>query len=377
MTLQTLNSRSRKTLASLARRRGVARWHDMTKAELVRALFRLSKSAPITAAERSSASQQEEGPRRHSAGQPPERRTPLATANGKPGDRAAGSGRNRLAGTEPIPKMLPDRASQLAANALELTAVDAQWLRATWDLSRDSILRAAARLGSDWHRAVPVLRLFAVAADHSGTVSDRFLRDVPIAEGTDTWFVHVPGRSRTYRVHVGYRSEKGVFVAVCKSNPCAPPVCRVVKSTLSPPSAKGAERPEGDRREETPRRSTRDSAEDLGRPLGFSSLTHFGPAASRERLTCEFRLELATELIVHGCTRPGAQLRVQGEPVAIREDGSFTVRIVQPEGRQVLSFAATSPSGSECRVMILGMERNTKEMERQVFDGMHAEESPQ
>src|SRR5258707_11265580 len=50
MTSEALKAQSRKNLASMARRRGVTRWHSMTKPELVRALLRL------TAAKRPAAS---------------------------------------------------------------------------------------------------------------------------------------------------------------------------------------------------------------------------------------------------------------------------------------------------------------------------------
>ena len=62
---------------------------------------------------------------------------------------------------------------------------------------------------------------------------------------------------------------------------------------------------------------------------------------------------------------------MQGDPVDLREDGSFTIRVNQPEGRQVIAFTALSPRGSERRMIILGIERNTKELERQYFDGGH------
>ncbi len=66
-------------------------------------------------------------------------------------------------------------------------------------------------------------------------------------------------------------------------------------------------------------------------------------------------------------------LTVQGDPVELRDDGSFTIRVNQPEGRQVVAFTALSPRGSERRMIVLGVERNTKELERQYFDGGHPE----
>src|SRR5579872_4391308 len=44
MTSEALKSRSRKILAGMAKRNGISRWHSMTKAELVRALVRITQS---------------------------------------------------------------------------------------------------------------------------------------------------------------------------------------------------------------------------------------------------------------------------------------------------------------------------------------------
>ena len=49
-------------------------------------------------------------------------------------------------------------------NYIDATVSDTNWIRVQWDLTRDSIHRAESRLGSDWHTAVPTLRLLGVAA---------------------------------------------------------------------------------------------------------------------------------------------------------------------------------------------------------------------
>ncbi len=190
-----------------------------------------------------------------------------------------------------------------------------------------------------------------------------------IEAGVNTWYVHVPPEARTYRLHIGYRTQKGVFFALAKSNVCAMPVLNANVTA----SKNGNHAVNGHAAGE--KSDAKDAKPDgrLGRPLGFSSLSHFGPAATEEREKGEFSFRLDTELIVHGTTRPGSMLTVQGDPVDLRDDGSFTIRVNQPEGRQVVAFTALSPRGSERRMIVLGIERNTKELERQYFDGGHPE----
>jgi hypothetical protein len=339
----------------------------MTKDELVRALMRLAraKSAP-TAAKRSRS---------------------LSAAARRPAARTARNGaaaRRKVKQNGHLPAIrsrdlctteIEDRYPKGRTNYIDTTVCDVHWLRAEWDLTRDSIRRAESKLAADWHRALPVLRLFEVATDDAGTVSDRFVKDVHIESGVNTWYVNVPSEARNFRVHIGYRTAQGRFFAIAKSNVCPMPVLNVNLAAAAngkegtnghsgaadhhpaPSRATGGEKPE-----------TR-----LGRPLGFSSLAHFGPAASEEREKGEFSFKLDTELFIHGTTRPGSCLTVQGDPVDLRDDGSFTIRVSQPEGRQVIAFTAMSPRGNERRMIVLGVERNTKELERQYFDGGHPE----
>lgn len=365
MTSEALKAQSRKNLASMAKRRGVAGWHSMTKPELVRALLR------IAAAKRAAASTVSRS-----------RRRPAATARSGRKNGKSPAKRNGAKNGHTNGHVLPLRTRDLCTsevddrnitgrkNYIDAAVCDAQWIRAQWDLTRDSIRRAESRLGTDWHTAVPALRLFKVSADDINSVSEVRVKDVLIEAGVNTWYVHVPPEFRAYRLHIGYRTLQGSFFALAKSNVCAMPVLNGNVSAI-----KNGDHPRN-------HHSARDSADSievkpdgrLGRPLGFSTLSHFGPAATEERVKGEFSFKLETELVVHGSTRPGSQVTVEGaEPVELRDDGSFTIRVNQPEGRQVVAFTALSPRGSERRMLVLGIERNTKELERQYFDGGHPE----
>jgi hypothetical protein len=69
------------------------------------------------------------------------------------------------------------------------------------------------------------------------------------------------------------------------------------------------------------------------------------------------------ELLVYGVSHPHAHITLQGEPVPLRPDGSFTVRMNLPDRRQVIPVIASSPDGVEQRTIILAVERNTKVLE--------------
>ena len=62
-------------------------------------------------------------------------------------------------------------------------------------------------------------------------------------------------------------------------------------------------------------------------------------------------------------------MTLQGDPVRLRPDGTFTVRFSMPNCRQVIPAVAVSADGIEQRTIVLAVERNTKTMEPLVRDG--------
>ncbi len=354
MTAEVLKSRPRKILAGLAKRHGVSGWHSMTKPELVRALLRVSQAKRATVP-----TSRRRLPVPVAASSSARKSVKRVSKNGK----ANGHAVNGMAHVMPFSSRdlctikVDDKHITGRKNYIDASACDTKWIRAQWELTRDSVSRAESRLGTEWHTAVPALRLFEVSADDVNSVTEVRVKDVLLEAGVNTWYVHVPHESRSYRLHIGYRTQSGVFFALAKSNVCSMPVQNGKHAVNGHSTAGGANADKPDGR--------------LGRPLGFSTLSHFGPAATEEREKGDFSFKLDTELIVHGSTRPGSMLTVQGDAVELRDDGSFTIRVNQPEGRQVVAFTAMSPRGSERRMIVLGVERNTKELERQYFDGGH------
>ena len=77
----------------------------------------------------------------------------------------------------------------------------------------------------------------------------------------------------------------------------------------------------------------------------------------------DFKFEVDAEMIVYGVTNPDTHVSLRGEPVRIRPDGTFTVRMSLPNQRQVIPVVASAANGGEQRTIVLAVERNTKVME--------------
>ena len=73
-------------------------------------------------------------------------------------------------------------------------------------------------------------------------------------------------------------------------------------------------------------------------------------------------------MIVFGSTRPDAYVAIKGEPIRLRDDGTFTVRMSMPEAREVIPIVASTSDGVEQRTVVLSIDRNTKVMEPVIRD---------
>ena len=69
-----------------------------------------------------------------------------------------------------------------------------------------------------------------------------------------------------------------------------------------------------------------------------------------------------------GATEPNAKVTLQGEPVKLRSDGTFTMRFSLPDSRQIIPATAASADGVEERTIVLAVERNTKHLEPMIHD---------
>ena len=351
MTVDTLKDCNKKVLARMAKDQGIVGWHAMRKDQLIRALTppaaTLKKDASKPASDKSKAVP---APARAAQvpAQPPARMLPVG----------------------------PPRALDHACVKDRIIAMvrDPYWLHAYWELSRSTLARAQAALGQDWHTARPVLRLMDVTSEDTTAASERHVRDIEIHGGVNNWYIDVVNPPRSYRIDVGYLARRGKFFVLARSNVVTTPKSgvsdavdenwssvqdhyqRIYHQSGGSSSTAGSQ----DLREMFEQR--------FRRPMHGLSLQSLGTGALHS-LSSGFHFEIDAELIVYGATEPNAKVTLQGEPVTLRPDGTFTVRFSLPDSRQIIPAVAASPDGVEERTIVLAVERNTKELEPMIHDG--------
>jgi hypothetical protein len=235
--------------------------------------------------------------------------------------------------------------------------------------------RARAAMAEYWHTAKPVLRVYEVDQQSTTSATEWVARDIEIHGGVNNWYIDVPDPPRSYRVDLGYLADNERFFALARSN---------IVSTPHPGSSDTIDENWSDVAEDYERVFALSGGYDqqnavgelrelfeerLRRPMGAHEMTRYGAGAerilNRER---DFLFEVDAEMIIFGSTKPDAHVTLSGEPVKLRPDGTFTVRVSMPDRRQVLPVVASSSDGVEQRTIVLAVERNTKQMEPKIAE---------
>jgi hypothetical protein len=371
----SLNNRSCKDLAEMAKKRGVRGWHSMRKDQLIKALARVARNGAKV--------------RKLTATVPATRRSGRGVASlrkpqprpvEKPKDprvvKRLQHAKDKVSRWKNLAFQVPNgKPRGRVKDRLVAMVRDSFWLHAYWELTRAGVERAEAAMGQEWHSARPVLRVYEVSANSSTTAAERLWRTIEIHGGVSNWYVDVVDPPKSYRLDIGYLSAAGKYFVLCRSNIVNTPVpgtsdaidgnwAAVAEDFEKVYALSGGYSPEG------PNLELQQLFEErLRRPMGSPMSTRFGPGA--EALATKkrkFHFELDAELIVFGATEPDAHVTLQGDPVRLRPDGTFTVRFSLPNCRQVIPAVASSANGLEQRTVVLAVERNTKTMEPLVRD---------
>ncbi|MGL4551275.1 MAG: DUF4912 domain-containing protein [Gemmataceae bacterium] len=344
MTRDQLRSLNCKQLAEMARRRGVAGWHDLRKEQLVEALTRSLRN---------------EARRKKPAGPA----APLQPAAARSTTESAPTYR-----VTPVPQPLPQLDARSRKDRLVLLVRGPYWLSCHWELTPQAVERAEAALGQDWHTAKPILRLLDVTGGEAGRVAERPLRDIPIHGGVNSWYIDVLHPPHSYRVDIGYLTRNGRFYVLTRSDAATTP-----KPGAGEPLEDRLDGRRADRlaamtngfEDGAVSRDVRQFLEErTHRPLGAPSVISLGsggllpPGRSQE-----FTFRLEADLVVHGQTRPGSRVQLQNHPVELNEDGSFALRFKLPDNRQILRCVAVAPDGGEERTVVVAVERNIRHLE--------------
>ncbi|MHB8174834.1 MAG: DUF4912 domain-containing protein [Nitrospirota bacterium] len=272
-------------------------------------------------------------------------------------------------GAPPVEFRLPSELPhQYGDDRIALLVRDPYWAYSYWEVSQKKLEAERGQLGRAGDDAYLALRVYDVTDVHFDGVNDHGHYDIGIYDRIGNWYINtgIPGRS--FIVDLGLKTQDGQFITLVRSNAVRTPrdsVSEVMDeewmvpdsdferifalsggfSTLTGASsadvrlAAGGKIPFG-----------------VSSP-GMGSLALMSPTRKKQRA---FWFVLNTELIVYGATEPDAKVSVQGRPVTLRPDGTFTLRFALPDGKQIIECSATSADEAETRCIAPEVTRSTK-----------------
>ncbi|MBI1247456.1 DUF4912 domain-containing protein [bacterium] len=399
MTAASLKEYTAKDLAQMAKRRGVTGWHAMRKDELVKALIKAAKASPPASKSKSVAGTKAKKTSKPAAKVTASAKSPSAkasTARAKKAEAPKAKAPVAAKKRAPKPKVKPsdpkvvesirtmhqqreaakdlgtNSSDQLGGDRLVLMVRDAYWMHACWEVSRRAIDRAKAALAQDWHTATPVLRVHEVDGEVMSSGSERLVKQIEIHGGVKNWYIDVADPPKSYRCHLGYLATNGRFHAIARSNVVTTPrpgsceeidgtwddVAENVEKIYALSGGSDEEHADGELREMLEQRFRRPVGMPMAARLGL-----VGDQFTNGKPNQDFDMNIEVEMIVYGATKAGSFVTLSGEPVKVREDGTFVVKMDFPDKRQIFPIVARSKDGLEQRTIALAVERNTKTMD--------------
>lgn len=377
----------------MAKQKGVPGWHSMRKEQLVSALLKVarqnqrSSGSKVTRASNKTTDSQATAPKSARAKLGSAKRI---SANGSNGSNRNGAVKKKTRRKAHVPnkrivsvireenrrrEQLKDLArvtsNDCKANPekdrVVLLVRDPYWIQAYWEITRSTVQRANVAFQDRWHEVKPVIRLFAVTDQQQTHAVEQPIRDIPIHGGVKNWFIDVPDPPTTYRIAIGYLLPDKKFHLIAKSNKVTTPI---------PSSSETVDHNwtdiamnhqkfyalSGGYGENSASDDLREVFEEkLRRPMSTPMFAQI--SASTLGGVRGFDFAVDAEMIIYGTADPNATVTLAGEPVKLRSDGTFEVRMSMPDRRQVLPIVACSRDGTEQRTTVVAIERNTKVME--------------
>lgn len=364
ITEASLNTRTSKDLAQLAKKKGIPGWHSMRKAQLIGAIVKVAKEKEKKRSAKTSARASTKSTKSRPAG----RGKPKPSKQPAVDSAIAKKIRNARKQEEILKNLSFERTKSglPEQDRIVLVVRDGYWIQAYWEITRASVQRAKAALTEDWHRAKPALRLLEVSSSGNTNSVENVCQEVIIHGGVDNWFLHVDEGSKSYRIAIGYVIEgENRFHLIAKSNQVLIPTASKADDCTWTDITNDAERYyalSGGHDAKMVSGDLRAVFEEKARkPMQAPIFQRLGSAISPCRN--EFPFNVDAHMVVYGATDPTAKVTIGGEPIRIEHDGTFVLKMELPDKRQVLPVVASNRDGTQQRTTVLAIERNTKVME--------------
>ncbi len=250
-------------------------------------------------------------------------------------------------------------------NKIVVQVRDPWWIHAYWEViskRQDEVRQEIYKRGLNFEKAI--LRVYDVTDIVFDGKNAHSFFDIDLHSDADNWYINVGTPNRSWCIDIGMMTKEREFFVLARSNSVRTP--RFGMSEVLDEEWRTAEEEYwkmfglsggfgiGKSSLELKELFKRRFEEQISSGA-ISSIS--SPMAKKER---GFWLVVDTELIVYGATEPDAKVTVQGRPITLRRDGTFSLRFSLPNGRQVIPVEAVSSDGEERRRIAPIVTRKTE-----------------
>jgi len=251
-------------------------------------------------------------------------------------------------------------------NRIVILVRDPWWIFSYWEIRRDKeeeVLRRIESAGDQ--RQKSVLRVYDVTDIHFNGRNAHTYFDIDLNSLANSWYINVGKPDRAWVVDIGIVTKNGDFYVLARSN-----VIKTPRFGMSDQLDAEWMMPE----EEYWKlfslsggfglgKGSLEVREQVKRQLEAqitSGALSSGASVFKKRFERKFWLVVNCELIVYGATEPDAKVTMQGKPIKLRPDGTFSARFALPDGMQTIPVEATSNDGIDTRRITPIVTRKTE-----------------
>jgi hypothetical protein len=273
------------------------------------------------------------------------------------------------------PRDLPD---EYGDTKIVLLVRDPEWVYAYWEVNDDARSQLGFPRNGNGHQAKRlVLRIYKITDTAWPIDAAHYFFDVEVPSDAKNWYLHLPEADQQWCAELGLVDSNDKFVTICRSNVIMTPrnsiseridsdwmtvqesfekITRLSRASLEAQLHGGASTSS----EAILRTINRQLTAVLHGEKAALSSGIFSSESGIPGRNKNFWLQVHTELILYGATEPDAQVTVQGVPVELNEDGTFSMRFALPDGVQVLDVRAVNADGDLEEEITPVVERTTR-----------------
>ncbi|MFH2138283.1 MAG: DUF4912 domain-containing protein [Candidatus Omnitrophota bacterium] len=257
-----------------------------------------------------------------------------------------------------------DLPSGYADTRIVIQVRDPYWLYAYWEVNPNKWDGLRQELGEALDSSKRVLRIYDITGvQFNGSNSNGFF-DIDINDFAANWYINIGTPGRGYCVDLGLILADGRFITIARSNCVTTPLdgpsnltdeeWMIVEEDFNKlyglSVGLGVGLSSADIREQI--------SERLKKEISSGAVSSFGSPVKKAAKR-GFWMVVNTELIVYGATEPDAAVTVQGRPIKLKKDGTFSLRFALPDGEQVIPVKGVSADKVEERVITPIVTRRT------------------